>query len=228
MFLIDEAKQIVKPGEKFGRLTVLGRSFRTASASGSSHYQTVVCECDCGAVGLFMSGNLVRRNSTSCGCFHKEIASTSNRTHGVSKTSLHNVWNTMKARCGNPNNRSYSWYGGRGIRVCDEWRESFDAFRLWSLANGYRVGLTIDRIDNNGNYEPSNCRWSTTREQSANRSDNRLVTIFGETKTMTEWSLDERCVATRASFCQRIQVLGWTAERALITPTRKLTRRNAG
>lgn len=104
------------------------------------------------------------------------------------KTKLYRVWSTMKERCYNPNHIKYKNYGARGITICDEWKNSFKAFRDWAYANGYEEGLSIDRIDNNKNYEPSNCRWATMTQQANNKSTNRLIEIDGETHTMTEWS----------------------------------------
>lgn len=108
--------------------------------------------------------------------------------HGMSKTSLHRIWRLMKCRCSNPRHEKYKDYGGRGITVCPEWKNSFIAFRDWALANGYQEGLSIDRKDNSGNYEPSNCRWTTVKVQANNRRSNHLFTLNGETHTIKEWS----------------------------------------
>lgn len=108
--------------------------------------------------------------------------------HGKKNTKLYPVWCAMKERCYNTNNKKYSRYGGRGIVVCDEWKDDFQSFYDWSIANGYREGLTIDRIDNNGNYEPANCRWLTRAEQNRNYSRNHLITYQGETKCLTDWA----------------------------------------
>lgn len=123
----------------------------------------------------------------------------------------------MNARCKYPCTLGYHNYGGRGIRVCEEWVCSFAAFESWAKEAGAVAGLTLDRIDVNGNYEPSNCRWITMTEQHRNRRNNRMVTIFGETKTMVEWTEDERCATTRASFRDRLE-RGWKPEEALTVP----------
>jgi hypothetical protein len=111
-----------------------------------------------------------------------------NKTHGNRYTRLYNTWTQIKQRCTNKNNDRYEEYGGRGIKVCEEWMETFDVFREWSLKNGYRDDLSIDRIDVNGNYEPSNCKWSTGLEQARNKRTSRYITIDRETKTVAEWA----------------------------------------
>jgi hypothetical protein len=103
-------------------------------------------------------------------------------------TKIHNSWRGMRERCSNPNHVGYKNYGGRGIKVCEEWDNSFDSFLFWAINNGYKEGLTIDRINNNGNYEPYNCRWSDTKTQSINTSRNVHETINGVTKTLKEWA----------------------------------------
>lgn len=137
------------------------------------------------------------------------------RTNGEEK--LRKVLREMKRRCQDPKNGKYHRYGGRGITVCAEWGEYVN-FRTWSIENGYQEGLTLDRVDNDGNYEPSNCRWTTKRQQSRNTSKNHIITAFGETKTMVEWVEDPRCVVAYGTFQLRVYRRGWEAERALITP----------
>lgn len=110
------------------------------------------------------------------------------RKHPESQSRLYFVWSAMKERCRNPRNRSYARYGGRGIRVCEEWKNDFSSFAEWAEANGYRPGLTIDRIDNNGNYCPENCRWVTTAQQNRNYSRNHMITYQGETKCLVDWA----------------------------------------
>lgn len=107
-------------------------------------------------------------------------------THGLTNTSIYSVWCSMKQRCYNPNRKKYKDYGQRGIEICDEWQDAA-VFAEWALSNGYRAGLQIDRIDNDGNYEPSNCRFVTPKENSRNRRNTKLLTINGETKSVAEW-----------------------------------------
>lgn len=132
---------------------------------------------------------------------------------------LFNIYDLMISRCYDPKNKSYPYYGGRGIRVCEEWRENKNAFFEWAVRNGYSDDLSIDRIDNNGNYCPENCRWATQIEQANNKSSNRFLTLNGETHTVCEWSriigIDNRALRTR------IDVLGWSVEKALTEPNKR-------
>jgi hypothetical protein len=110
-----------------------------------------------------------------------------NKTHGMRRTRLYNIWTQMNQRCVNQNLEHYDNYGGRGISVCDEWKK-FEVFAEWAKKNGYKDGLTIDRMDVNGNYEPDNCKWSTDVEQQRNKRNNRHITINSQTKTIAEWA----------------------------------------
>ena len=141
--------------------------------------------------------------------------------HRMSNTRLHQIWRGMKRRCNSTTYDGYKYYGGRGIKVCEEWRNSFQAFYDWSISNGYTDELTIDRINVNGNYEPSNCRWTTMKVQANNRTDNHVVTINGQSKTLTEWA--DVYGIKQDTMYHRIN-RGWTAERALTTPVRKRTK----
>lgn len=140
-----------------------------------------------------------------------------NYIHGMSKTKLYRAWDSMKARCYRKTTAPYPRYGGRGISVCYEWRESFISFMDWSIANGYSDGLSLDRIDPNGNYEPSNCRWVTMKEQENNKPSNRWVEYCGETHTISEW-----CGILGLSYHALRNRLrrGWSVERALTTKER--------
>lgn len=137
--------------------------------------------------------------------------------HNMSHTRLYQVWNAMKMRCANPNAISYKYYGGKGITVCDEW-QTFEVFRDWALSNGYREGLSIDRIDSNGNYEPSNCRWATSKEQQNNTSYNRVLTYGDETHNITQWS--EILGIPRTTLYNRAR-RGWSVSRLLSKPKQK-------
>lgn len=142
---------------------------------------------------------------------------------GIAKTRLYYIWSHMKQRCYNENETNYHKYGARGIKVCGEWLDDFMAFRKWALSNGYRDDLTLDRIDFNGNYEPSNCRWATYIQQANNTRKNHLLTFNGETHTLTEWS---RIVKIkRPTIERRINKYGWSVEEALtIEPKRGFKR----
>ena len=131
---------------------------------------------------------------------------------------LYSIWRHMKERCHNENHIAFPRYGGRGISVCDQWKNDFFQFKEWSLKNGYREDLTIDRIDNDGNYCPENCRWATRTEQQNNRAVNHFLTFKGETHTIAEWS---RIIGmSRITIRSRIRE-GWTIEEALTRPIRK-------
>jgi hypothetical protein len=140
------------------------------------------------------------------------------KDHGMVGTRIYKTWERMKYRCFNPRAMNYQKYGARGITVCEEWKHSFKSFYDWAMANGYRDDLTIDRIDVNGNYEPSNCRWITMLEQQNNRRSNRYITYNGETHTMADWcrilNLPYKVVKLR------ITSYGWSAERAFTVPVR--------
>ena len=171
-------------GKRFGRLTVIGIDDR---GDRKTYYN---CQCDCGNVKSVRSDSLISGAIRSCGCMKKEQDLenlTANHSHRMSGTRIYGIWQGIKKRCYNPHEARYDRYGGRGIKMCDEWRESFQSFYDWATENGYEETLSIDRIDNNGDYCPENCRWSDTQEQARNRSSNIRITIGNATKTLTEW-----------------------------------------
>lgn len=171
-------------GKRFGRLVVLGVD------DNGKRKTSFVCQCDCGNVKSIRSDALLSGATVSCGCAKKEQDRknlTANHKHKMSGTRIYNIWVGIKDRCYNPHNARYHRYGGRGIAVCEEWLHDFSAFYSWALENGYKENLTIDRIDNNGNYCPTNCRWANVKEQCNNRSTNVKITIGNSTRTLTEW-----------------------------------------
>ena len=127
---------------------------------------------------------------------------------------MYRIWQGMLGRCYLRTHSAFERYGDRGVTVCDEWRQSFEVFRDWALANGYADGLTIDRRDNDGSYSPSNCRWLDHEGQAQNKRTTRRISAFGATKTITEWASDSRCVVARHALMDRINK-GWPIERAL-------------
>lgn len=132
--------------------------------------------------------------------------------HGLSNTPIYAVWQTMKQRCNNPKNQKYKWYGAKGVTYCEEW-ESVEVFYKWCLSNGYEEGLTLDRIDSNGNYEPKNCRFVPISEQQSNKTNTHFIEYNGEIHTLTEWS--KILQIPRSTLSNRINALGWSIERAL-------------
>lgn len=205
-------------GDTFGRWVVNSDPFFDENGRRFVH-----CRCECGNASVQRIDVLRRGSTRSCGCLSREVASALMRTHGGTGTRLYSIWRGMLDRCTNPREASFPRYGGRGIAVCSEWG-TFQTFRQWSLANGYGDDLQIDRINNNGNYEPSNCRWVTFKENARNKRTTRLIEAFGECKSMAEWLDDPRCVSTRSMLHSRISLLGWPTERALTQPLRRRRR----
>jgi hypothetical protein len=147
-------------GRRFGRILVVERV-------GKNKYGAIIwrCQCDCGGDYYPVSSQLLSGSAVSCGCFQKEYIAKRNTTHGGTYERLYRILSGMKVRCYQKQDHAYPRYGGRGIKICDEWLD-YPTFKKWALSNGYRDTLTIDRIDTDGNYEPSNCQWITKEENS--------------------------------------------------------------
>ena len=167
--------------KKFGRLTAIKFVYRR----GKDYYW--LFKCDCGKEKIIRRNFVTGGKIVSCGCYHKEKISLIKRTHHLRKSPLYKVWDKMKQRCFNKNCCSYKNYGGRGITICNEWKNDFKAFYDRANKNGYKKGLSIDRINNNGNYEPSNCHWATPSEQVRNRRNNVWITYKGQKKLLVDW-----------------------------------------
>jgi hypothetical protein len=169
-------------GSVFGRLTVLRRD-----NDGSKTRVRYKCQCLCGNKCTVRADHLRSGATQSCKCLNKEVTSAISSTHGMSGTSEYVIWSGMISRCFNPSKRAFPDYGGRGITVCERWRNSFSNFYS-DMGPRPSRWHSIDREDNDGNYEPGNCRWATRSEQNRNRRDNHLVTVNGVTRCVGEWS----------------------------------------
>lgn len=168
-------------GKKFGKLTVIKKV--GVSKEQQSKW---LCKCDCGNEVVVSRTNLSinKTKTVSCGCWRKSLIT----KHNKYKTNIYNVYVSMKQRCYNSNNPAYKYYGARGINVCNEWLDDFMNFYNWAINNGYKENLSIDRINNNGNYEPNNCRWINSQEQMNNTRRNHYITYKNETHTIAEWA----------------------------------------
>jgi hypothetical protein len=206
-------------GARFGRLVVTGEVVYIARGRACRQAKAQPCRCDCGTERIVFLSNLLSGNSRSCGCLHNEMLSAASRKHVGSQTRLYYKWKTMRRRCENRQDRYYKDYGGRGITICDQWRE-YKAFHDWALANGYRDGLTIERNDVDGNYEPRNCSWITLGEQNLNKRNTVRLTAFGETKPLIKWACDPRCKVSAYALYQRIRAGRWSHEEAITRPGR--------
>lgn len=199
--------------QRFGKLLVVKKAY---CKNQKVYWQ---CICDCGNTTFVTTSNLRCNRIKSCGCLKVEQLIDRSSTHNKRYTKLYEVWKTIKQRCLNPKNKSYHNYGGRGIVVCKEWLNDYSSFYNWSMENGYKEGLTIDRINNNGNYEPSNCRWATRVVQCNNTRLNKYITINNETKSLADW-----CRHYNISYSlvrQRIYISNWDVIKAITTPPKK-------
>lgn len=198
-------------GERFGRLVVLSMS--EVKKSGKVHWN---CVCDCGKLAVCVSGNLRNGGSTSCGCFRIERITEERFIHGRnSKDPTYGTWMAMKMRCTNTSSDHYQYYGARGIKVCERWSN----FMLFLEDMGERPdGMTIDRINSDGDYEPGNCKWSTDIEQANNKRNSRVLEMDGISMTVSEWG---RKLDVPSKVIFRRIYKGWDAKEALTTPIKK-------
>ncbi|MGH1280534.1 hypothetical protein [Bacillus basilensis] len=167
-------------GKRYGKLSVVSREVK----NNRSYYK---CLCDCGEYVITRSDSLTSGKTKSCGCLSVETNRKVHSKHKDSNTRLYRIYQKMRNRCNDPKNYRFTRYGGRGITVCDEWKNDYESFKKWALEHGYNDKLTIDRINNDGNYEPNNCRWTDVKTQSNNTSRNKYIEYKGETKTLVQW-----------------------------------------
>lgn len=207
-------------GQRFGRLYVISKAEPTIIGN---RYERCVwlCKCDCGNTKIVRTDHLLGEKIVSCGCYNKEIRT----KHGLSNSKLYKVWSGMRQRCENHKTPCFKNYGGRGIKVCEEWSESFEIFYEWAMNNGYKEGLTLDRVDVNGNYEPNNCKWATRKEQSRNTRKTIYATVNNITKDLNTWA-DELGVS-RETLYRRVHKLHWTPEEAVIGKHKNITQYTA-
>lgn len=191
-------------GHEYGMLTVV-------SFEGNRMWR---CKCECGTTTTVDARNLRQGRQVSCGCAASDLVSASNETHGKTESSLYARWRAIKSRCKNPNARAYENYGGRGIRICKEWDESFEAFAEY-VGDPPGPKHTIGRIDNDGHYEPGNVQWETYSQQNRNKRSTRFLTHKGKTKSVSDWA--EITGISYDVIWGRIG-LGWNDDRILSTP----------
>lgn len=185
------SKVIDLTGMRFGKLTVISRSENRFIGKRKASKPYWLCQCDCGNTKEICGDNLRSGSSNSCGCETSRSTIERSEKHGFARrgknrSRLYSIWAKMISRCECKNDKAYCFYGERGISVCEEWHE-FVVFKDWAYANGYLDNLTIDRIDFNGDYEPSNCRWITQSEQTRNTRRNTFVTLGDVTHCLKEW-----------------------------------------
>lgn len=191
---------------RFGRLKVIG--FAGKRSSGKKYWS---CICDCGNSVDVYQFNLTGGITQSCGCLKKEKFT--RKTHGQRYSKLYKIWESMKRRCNSAKCERYACYGGRGIKYISEW-DKFENFHEWAISSGYVDGLSLDRINADGNYEPNNCRWVPLKEQAYNKTTSLRFTLDGETKCLSEWAVIFNIPYAR--LYQRIFKLGYSFEEAIV------------
>jgi len=198
----------IENGQRFSMLTVLHEVEMLKKC------RRFLCKCDCGNVKPHKLILLTTGQSKSCGCLRKKTFVERNTFHGKSRTKLNAVYQSMKQRCNNPNCVAYKFYGERGIKVCEDWDNSLMSFYNWAMENGYEEGLSIDRIDVYGNYEPKNCRWVKMEVQSRNKRDNVFIEFNEQRMCVQDWA--KSLSINHATLTKRIRK--WGIEKALTTP----------
>jgi len=206
-------------GQKFNKLTVI--AFERVHYEKSDRINWIV-RCECGTLKSVSPYRVLNENTKSCGCLKSENTIAYNRDHkkkhGGRKDRLYGIWHNMKQRCFGTTYKDYPQWGGRGITVCDEWKDDYSAFKEWALSHGYADGLSLDRIDVNGNYEPGNCRWADWHTQAKNRTNSMNFEVNGELKNLVDLAAEYGI--KYGTLYQRVHLYEWPIEKALLTPTR--------
>ena len=196
-------------GKKYGRLTIIDLVWE-------NHRCWSICNCDCGKQVKVRHYAIVNGSTKSCGCYKREVLKDLLSTCSSKDPRLYTVWKSMKQRCTNPNSPHYKNYGMRGIHICKEWN-NYEHFYEWAISHGYKKGLTIERIDNDGDYCPENCCWADRKTQVNNRRNTVFYTMNNQTKPLSKWC-DE--YGMKYSLVrQRVYNMGWELEKALTTPS---------
>lgn len=202
-------------GQRFNSLTAIRFDHRDEHCCDKPHYW--LFKCDCGNKIVARKNAVTSGNTKRCAECSAKLASKQSTTHGGTGTRLYREWAGIIQRCTNPNDSSWERYGAVGITICDEWR-SFEVFRDWAIKNGYSDDLTIDRINPIGNYEPSNCRWVSVREQANNKQATLWITYNGECMQLSYWA--DKLGINYHTLYDRLHRYGWTVEKAFTTPVR--------
>lgn len=215
MITTSETVYGVSSGDIIDHLTLIGVPFRVSRGVGKKRrrYWIGVFRCDCGTVKALRIVNVKFGKTKACGCRMRRV------THGrTTSREVYGTWRTMVRRCTNVNAPDYSYYGGRGITVCDDWR-SFELFVEWAKSHGYSEDLQLDRIDNSKGYSPENCRFVTRSQNQRNSRYNKIIAAFGETKCLADWADDPRCKVSYDTLGGRLRH-GWEPEKAITFPCR--------
>lgn len=207
----NSKKRSIEIGAKYGDITIIENLGKIKNNDEHDYYK-IKCKCDTEQV---IRDTLIKTGKKTC-CYNCAKKLHSSYKHGKTNTRLFNIWQSMKERCNLKTCHAYKDYGGRGIKICDDWENNFINFYNWAMSNGYNDKLTIDRIDVNGNYEPNNCRWANKIVQANNCRSNRLLTLNGETYTMAEWG--RKTGIGGYNIENRLNKYGWSIEKALTTP----------
>lgn len=212
---------VLKEGMKFGKLTV-----RELVINGNTNQRKYLCDCECGGTKITSEDNLRRGHCRSCGCLYKGHGGSKKKNIFMgSDSKLYRTWSGIKSRCFDQNSHNYHNYGGRGITMCDEWKNDYNTFKKWALHNGYDESggrdCSIDRIDTNGNYDPYNCKWSTAKEQANNTRRNTFIEYDGVEYTLSQ--LADKAGLNYSTFMSRYS-RGWDIDKILNCPVRKYRR----